>query len=43
MKKKTWNLIKNVLRYLIPLILGWIEGDSHAVADGILSICNLFI
>ena len=35
MKKKTWSLIKKVLRYLIPLVLGWLEGDSHAVADRI--------
>lgn len=33
MKKKTLFLIKTILRYLIPAILGWIEGDSHAVAD----------
>lgn len=35
MKKKTLNLIKTIVRYLLPAILGWIEGDSHAIGDAI--------
>ncbi len=35
MKKKTIKWIKLVLKYLIPVVLGWLEGDSHAVANGI--------
>lgn len=43
MKKKTLNLIKLVIRYLLPAVLGWIEGDSHAIADALVNVLNLFI
>ena len=42
MKKKTINLIKLVLKYLLPAVLGWLEGDSHAIADALASILLLF-
>ncbi len=42
MKKKTLNLIKLVLKYLLPAVLGWIEGDSHAVADAIVGLISIF-
>lgn len=35
MKKKTLKWIKLILRYLIPVVLGWLEGDSHAVASAV--------
>ena len=43
MSKKTIKLLKLVLRYLLPAILGWIEGDSHAVADALSSLVSVFI
>lgn len=43
MKKKTINLIKTILRYAIPAVIGWFEGDTHAVTDGIMSIVSIFI
>lgn len=42
MKKKTFKIIKLVLKYLIPVVLGWIEGDSHAVADGVSSLLSIW-
>lgn len=33
MKKKTLNLIKLVLKYLLPAVLGWVEGDTKAISD----------
>ena len=42
MKKKTLKLIKLILKYLLPAVLGWLEGDSHAVADAISNILLLF-
>lgn len=38
MKKKTIKWIKLVLKYLIPVVLGWLEGDSHAVADALSNV-----
>lgn len=43
MKKKTLNLIKLIVKYFLPAVLGWIEGDSHAIADALANVLNLFI
>lgn len=43
MKKKNLNLIKVIVKYLLPAVLGWIEGDSHAIADALANVLNLFI
>lgn len=42
MKKKTIKWIKLILKYLLPAILGWIEGDSHAVADAVVAFLQVF-
>lgn len=42
MKKKTINLIVKILRYLLPAILGWIEGDTKAISDAIIGLVSLF-
>lgn len=42
MKKKTIKFIMLVLKYLIPVVLGWIEGDSHAVSDGISNLLSVW-
>ena len=36
--KKVIKWIKLVLKFLIPIVVGWIEGDTHAIADGISSL-----
>ena len=41
MKKKTIKWIKLVLKYLIPVILGWLEGDKHVIADSLSDLINL--
>lgn len=41
MTKKVKKILKLVVKYLIPAVLGWIEGDSHAVADSLSSFINL--
>ena len=41
MKKKTIKWIKLILKYLIPVVLGWIEGDSHAVATALSDLVSL--
>lgn len=43
MKKKTLKWIKLVLKYLIPVVLGWLEGDSHAVADALSEFITIFV
>lgn len=40
MKKKALSLIKTILRYLLPAILGWIEGDSHVVVDAFVGLLS---
>lgn len=42
MKKKTIRLILTVLRYLLPAVIGWIEGDTKAISDAVLGILSLF-
>lgn len=41
MKKKTIKWIKLILKYLIPVVLGWLEGDSHAVATALSDFVSL--
>lgn len=39
MKKKVikkW--ISWAIKYLLPILLGWLEGDTHVIADGIAAI-----
>ena len=43
MKKKTIKWIKLILKYLIPVVLGWLEGDSHAVASAFSDLFSLFV
>lgn len=38
MKENFIKVLKFVLRYLLPAFVGWLEGDSHAVADIISSL-----
>lgn len=42
MEKSLLKLILTILRYLIPAVIGWIEGDSHLVVDSISALISLF-
>lgn len=42
MKKKVIKKVLKVISYLIPAIIGWIEGDSHAIVDSLSAIISLF-
>jgi mannitol-specific phosphotransferase system IIBC component len=39
MKKKvikkwvTW-----IIKYLLPVVIGWLEGDTHVISDGLAAI-----
>lgn len=39
---KTVKYIKLFVKYVIPVILGWLEGDSHAIADALSNLLTLF-
>lgn len=41
-KKNVLNWIKLILKYLIPVVLGWLEGDSHVVASALTDFLSLF-
>ena len=42
MKKKTLNWIKLIIKYSIPVIVGWLEGDTHAIASAIAGLLTIF-
>lgn len=42
MKKKTIKWIKLILKYLIPVVIGWLEGDSHTVANALTELLTIF-
>lgn len=39
--RKILVLVVNVLRYLLPLVLGWLEGDTHAMQQALVNLCTL--
>lgn len=39
MKKKVikkW--ISWIIKYLLPVVIGWLEGDTHVISDGLAAI-----
>lgn len=42
MSKKVKKLIVAILKVLLPAVVGWLEGDTHAVAEAISSLILLF-
>lgn len=42
MSKKFKKILVKVIKYLIPIVIGWIEGDTHTVADGLSNLFTLF-
>lgn len=43
MKKKTIKILKLVLKYLLPAVLGWIEGDTQVISESIMNVLGIFI
>ena len=43
MTKKVKKILKFVVKYLLPVLVGWLEGDSHAVSDAITAFINVLI
>ena len=43
MTKKVKKILKFVVKYLLPVLVGWLEGDSHAVSDAITTFINVLI
>ena len=41
-KKKFIKYLKLFFKYFIPIVLGWLEGDSHAIADAISNLLLVF-
>lgn len=39
MKKNVVKVLKFVVKYVLPIVIGWLEGDTHIVAS---SLCDLF-
>ena len=35
------KVVKLILKYVVPVVLGWIEGDSHALQDLVTSLLDL--
>lgn len=42
MSKKFKKILINVLKIVLPALIGWLEGDSHAIADAISNLLFLF-
>lgn len=42
MKKKIIKFLKLLLKYLLPVVVGWLEGDTHTVADALSNLLTLF-
>ena len=33
--------IRFVVKYVIPLVLGWLEGDTHTIQDFVLNLSSV--
>lgn len=42
MSKKTKKLIVSIIKIVFPAVVGWLEGDSHVIADAISNLILLF-
>lgn len=42
MSKKVKKLIISILKIVLPAVVGWLEGDTHAIADAISNLIYLF-
>lgn len=37
-KSKFLPILKIVVRYILPILIGWLEGDTHTVQDAVVSM-----
>lgn len=35
MKNFILKLVKVIVKYILPIVIGYVEGDTHTVQDGI--------
>lgn len=42
MSKKFKKIFITVLKFFLPALVGWLEGDSHAIADAISNLLLMF-
>ena len=35
------KVVKLFIKYVVPVVLGWLEGDSHALQDLLISLLDL--
>ncbi len=42
-KKTVKTVLKFVLKYIIPILTGWLEGDSHVLSDALKSLVDVFL
>lgn len=40
-KKFLVRFFKCIVKYVLPVILAWIEGDSHALQDGLTNLLSI--
>lgn len=40
-KIKVLNVIKWIAKYLMPALIGWLEGDTHAIFDFVQGLLTL--
>lgn len=41
-KNKFFKILKLVLKYLLPVLAGWVEGDTHVIASALADVLSLF-
>lgn len=41
-KKFFVSVIKFVVKYVVPLVLGWIEGDTKVISDAVSNFISIY-
>lgn len=39
---KIAKFFKLFIKYVVPVVVGWLEGDTHAMADALINLLSLF-
>lgn len=42
-KSSLFVVLRVVVKYVLPAILGWLEGDSHVIQDSVLTFVSDFL
>lgn len=37
-KSKFLPILKIIVRYILPVLIGWLEGDTHTVQDAVVKM-----